>query len=54
LHNILLNTDANINSEKCIKTLRGHDCLVTCITNLGDDIIASGSGDETIKIWKIW
>ena len=38
---------------KNIKTLRGHKMRVTSLIKLSNNLIASGSEDETIKIWDI-
>jgi WD40 repeat protein len=39
--------------SKCEKTLAGHSSCVICLIQLEDGRIASGGGDNTIKIWNI-
>ena len=35
-----------------IKTLAGHSYSVYCVKKLSDTLLASGSDDDTIKIWN--
>ena len=38
---------------KCLKTLSGHDEKIVCVTELYIGKIATGSYDNTIKIWNL-
>ncbi len=35
------------------KTLKGHENYVRCIVKLNENQLASGSGDNTIRIWDL-
>lgn len=37
---------------KCLKTLVGHASQITCLIELQNGCLASGSSDKTIKIWN--
>ena len=43
----------NKNYYKCIKTIRGHNDKIVCITELKTGKIVTGSYDNTIKIWNL-
>ena len=43
----------NLNSEKCIQTLVGHDHAVFCCAFSRRNQILSGSGDHTLRLWDI-
>ena len=43
----------NKNYFKCLKTLSGHDEKIVCVTELYTGKIATGSYDNTIKIWNL-
>ena len=43
----------NKNYFRCMKTISGHDAKIVCITELYIGKIATGSYDNTIKIWNI-
>ena len=43
----------NKNYFKCLKTIHGHNDKIVCITELSMGKIATGSYDNTIKIWDI-
>ncbi len=40
-------------NNNCIETLEGHAGQITCLVNLQNNLIASGSQDNTIRIWDI-
>ena len=40
-------------TEKCVKTLKGHECLIRSVAPLGDDRLVSCSDDKTIKVWDL-
>jgi WD40 repeat protein len=42
----------DINSKEIVCTLEDHEEGVTAVAVLGDGNIASGSMDQTIKIWE--
>lgn len=46
-------TILNQNNFKCIKTFRGHNDKIVCVTELIRGKIATGSYDKTIKIWDL-
>ena len=46
-------TILNQNYFKCIKTIRGHNDKIVCVTELIRGKIATGSYDKTIKIWDL-
>lgn len=39
--------------NKCIKTYQGHSAYLTCLTTIDENTIASGSSDNTIRLWEI-
>ena len=39
-------------AEDKVKTLAGHTGSVNCVCEVGG-ILASGSGDETVKLWDV-
>lgn len=41
------------NNKKCLMTFYGHDHNIFCICQLKNGLIASGSGDKTIRLWNI-
>jgi WD40 repeat protein len=41
------------NEYNCIQNLSGHACVVRTLVSIPIDRIASGSKDETIKIWDL-
>lgn len=43
----------DLSKRKYTHILQGHTCMVTCVKVLSDQLLASGSLDKTIKIWKI-
>ncbi|UKZ84837.1 uncharacterized protein TrAFT101_000727 [Trichoderma asperellum] len=43
----------NYTWSPCLQTLEGHGSEVNCVVLLGDSKLATGSNDETIKIWDI-
>jgi WD40 repeat protein len=43
----------NVKNNKLLKTLRGHEDLVSCLKELPDRNLASGSQDNTIKLWDL-
>jgi WD40 repeat protein len=43
----------SLKQESCIEILEGHSDCVRSLCMINYDTIASGSIDETIKIWKI-
>jgi hypothetical protein len=45
--------DVSVNGGAVVKTLKGHEDSVFCIETLPKGQIATGSGDETIKIWNV-
>lgn len=44
-------TIMNIETCVCVRKLYGHTDWVTVITSLGDGLVASGSWDNTIRVW---
>ena len=46
-------TISNNNHYKCIKTIRGHNDKIVCVTELANGKIVTGSYDNTIKIWNL-
>ena len=36
----------------CLSTLKGHNKWVKCVFELNNNVILSGSDDNTIKLWK--
>ena len=46
-------TMTDLEIEKCIKTLCGHNTSVACITQLSDGQLISGSYDSTLKLWDL-
>lgn len=58
INSIYLNKDFNGNKEfeinfKCQKTIEGHLDKIVCATELGNNHLATGSYDNTIKIWNL-
>ena len=53
--NISNNTISILNKNffKCLKTIHGHTDKIVCVTELGMGKIATGSYDNTIKIWNL-
>ena len=43
----------NLETGKCLKTLKDHTKWVTCISMISNDEFISGSKDKTIKIWDL-
>lgn len=42
----------DVQTGQCLKILRGHSAIVNAVAfSSSGDIIASGSKDETIKLW---
>ena len=41
----------DVDTGKCLQTLKGHTDQVNCLAALSDGCVASGSDDETIRIW---
>ncbi|MBS1988096.1 hypothetical protein JST56_03830, partial [Candidatus Dependentiae bacterium] len=44
----------DLDTNRCIATLKGHTGWVFCITQLDDGRLASGSSDKTIKMWDLY
>ncbi len=46
----------DLDKKKSIATLEGHTNLVTSVVKLNDKQIASGSLDQTVRVWDrgIW
>ena len=42
-----------INPFKLVKSIKGHDKIIVCMIELQNKLIATGSYDNTIKIWDI-
>jgi len=42
----------NIKTGECIRILKGHSDLVSCLATLSNGYLASGSYDKTIRIWN--
>jgi WD40 repeat protein len=42
----------NTTSWQILNTLIGHERIVTCIENVLDDVLATGSFDRTIRFWN--
>ena len=38
---------------RCLFTLEGHTDTIHCVVELDDGRVASGSGDNTIKVWEM-
>jgi WD40 repeat protein len=36
-----------------VKQLTGHQSYVLALTEMSNNILASGSGDQTVKVWNI-
>ena len=54
--NILTNNQISILNKinfKCLKTIHGHSDKIVCMTELSKGKIATGSYDNTIKIWNL-
>ena len=47
------NEISTLNSFKCLKTIHGHNDKIVCVTELSMGKIATGSYDNTIKIWNL-
>ena len=45
--------EKNFENSKCIKTLTGHTSTVCCLQLIDTNTLASGSYDNTIKIWNL-
>jgi WD40 repeat protein len=43
----------DLSSGTCIKTLQGHEAIVSSLAFLPDGTLASGSRDTTVKIWNL-
>jgi len=43
----------DLRTKKLVKTLIGHQGIVSCLSSISDDKICSGSWDGTIKIWNL-
>ena len=41
----------NLKSKECVATLEGHTMPIMSLENIDDNRFASGSADETIRIW---
>jgi WD40 repeat protein len=43
----------DMDTLKCVNTLRGHSDWVLCATKVADGLIVSGSLDKTLKMWDL-
>ena len=43
----------DINTGKCIRTLKGHTCWVRCLIEMPDGTLISCSQDKAIKFWNL-
>ena len=43
----------NIKNRKCISTLIGHQCWVSCLIQLKNGHLASAAFDHSIRIWDL-
>ena len=43
----------NLNSGKCLRTLKGHESYISGIKKVSNNEIATSSWDNTIRIWNI-
>ncbi len=44
---------SNVNKFEHVRTLKGHNGYVFCLVVLPNGLLASGSDDCTIKLWKV-
>ncbi len=44
----------DLNTKKCLNTLKGHEDGVKCLLKLSETQFASGSDDKSIKIWDFF
>jgi WD40 repeat protein len=42
----------DIETGVCIRTLKGHICWIVALAVLNDGMLASGSTDNTVRIWS--
>ena len=43
--------DIDVEEGACLSTLREHTSYVTCVLQLTDGRLVSGSGDHTLRLW---
>jgi WD40 repeat protein len=43
----------NINDGNLVSSLKGHASLVNDLVQISDELLASASGDETLRIWNL-